>query len=129
MKTLKQLIIGSLSLVSLSLPVKAQTGNVRYSTCFDNNVPKGCHVRQTQSRLYGNPGWHIIANWSDGDNTQIFIPSKSANDKTIYAQYNNNGWVSGNLAFCPSNGYPPYIMVSMSDGGGTGCIPDFLPSY
>lgn len=107
----------------------AQQGDARQGTCFDDGTPKRCYVRQSESRLYGNNGWHVIAHWSDGDTTEIFIPSKNASDRTFYYKFNKSDWSPGDLNFCASNGFPPYIRVDGKDGGGTGCIPDFLPNY
>lgn len=113
-------------------PVSAQ-GDSRNSSCYDYGVRKDCFVRQTYSRLAGNSGFHIIANWSDGDTTEMFIPSKASRDNTVYAKWNGSEWIPARFNFC--NIDTPnvrYVRAEWGEGnekGGTGCIPDFIPAY
>jgi len=111
------------------LPAWSQ-GDSRNTSCYDGGKRMNCYVRQTYSRLAGNSGYHIIASWSDGDTTELFIPTKGSRDNTVYGKYNGSEWFPAELSFCNiDTPTARYVKAKWGEGGGTGCIPDFIPNY
>lgn len=134
MQTSKLIVIGFFAFVlshfSIS-PVSAQ-GDSRNTSCYDRGMRKDCYVRQSYSRLSGNSGYHLIAHWSDGDTTELFIPTKRSGDNTVYAKFNGSEWIPSKFEYCGiETGSVRYVKAiwGSGDSGGTGCIPDFIPNY
>ena len=111
-----------------TLPAIAQ-GDSRPASCYDKYIRKDCYARQTFSQLAGNSGYHLIANWADGDTTEIFIPLKNSRDNTIYGKINGSEWMPAEFSFCDiTTANVRYVMARWGDNG-TGCMPDFMPNY
>ena len=130
-KTLLKALL-TIGAILASASAKAQTGDTRNATCYDYGTPKSCLVRQTISTLNGYRGYHIIANWSDGDTTQIFLPIKGSGSSQTYVKFNSLEWAPSSLEYCSrdQNSYPVYIKAEGYNNGPTsGCLPDYMPNY